>query len=98
MPALARAEFRPCRRQIGLFPTRQLPQNLQIGPGLRSPGDLSARKTADVTWVVILVGKICPDIPCKRQTANNVSVLSDREESALLCFFDTPLDCLRSII
>src|ERR1700680_247363 len=47
MPTLARAEFRPCRCQISAFPTRQLPQNLQIGPGLRAPSDLGARKTAD---------------------------------------------------
>src|SRR6202049_1300927 len=60
MPALAGAEFRPCRRQIGVLPTRQLPENLQIGPGLRAPGYLGARKTADVAWVVILADKISP--------------------------------------
>src|SRR5260370_3050689 len=63
MPTLARAEFRPCRRQIGVFPTRPLPENLQIGPGLDAPGDLGARKTANVAWVVILARKIGHDIP-----------------------------------
>src|SRR5229473_1231887 len=88
MPAFARAELRPCRRQIGVFPTRQLPQNLQIGPGLRAPGDLGARKTADVAWVVILAGKISHNIPGQRQTSDDASVLADRVGAARLCFFD----------
>src|SRR3981081_2902242 len=63
VPTLARAEFRPCRRQVRVLPTRQLLQNLKIGPGLRAPRDLGARKTADVAWVVILAGKISHNVP-----------------------------------
>src|SRR5882757_3084910 len=88
MPAFARAEFRPRRGQISAFPTRQLAQDLQICPGLRAPGDLGARKTANVAWVVILAGKISHDIPRQRQTSNDASVLADRVDAARLCFFD----------
>src|SRR5260370_41558214 len=87
MPALARAEFRPCRRQISAFPTRHRPQNLQICPGLPAPGALGARKTADVAWVVILTGELSHDIPRQTQTSKAAAVPADRVEPARLCLF-----------